>query len=197
MTPQEFITAWTNTEETLTPISPELLKRFNFSKATFDFLSIAGLPIFSEPNLSFCVNSDDTVYGIVKLAEQFNFGDDKEKYERYVAIGSCRDGDIIAVDTNDNDTILELDHGDLFRPLFFNGSINTLAAFLVLYNNYEKEVLQDKDPEDTMQVFNFSDAQFNALKEKMFLVDPRAIKEGFWKEELDIILSIRRDEFGK
>ena len=196
MTPLNFKNNWTNIDEPLSLLTPARLDRFKLQKSTLEFLTIAGLPIYCEPNLSFVNDTDDIVYGINKLTEQFNFGDNKAKYENYVVIGSCSDGDAIAIDTNYNDKIVELDHEDLFSSKYFNSSINTLADFLLLYQEFEKEVLLNKDSADNFQIFNFTDVQFETLKQKMIAVDKEAVfKEGFWKDELEIMLSIRQDKF--
>lgn len=197
MTPYDFKNNWTNTDEPLSPLTKARLDRFNLLQSTADFLIQAGLPVYCEPNLSFANNTDDIVYGINKLTEQYDFEGDKEKYDKYVVIGSCRDGDAIAIDTSDKDKIVELDHEDSFSSMYFNSSVTTLADFLILYRDFEKEVLQDKDPDDNFQCFNFTDQQFDLLKSKMVLVDNTAITErGFWKEELEIMLSIRQEKYG-
>jgi hypothetical protein len=196
MTFQVFKNNWTNTGEPLLPFSKSRLDRFNLLKATYDFLSIAGLPSYCEPDLYFANDTDDIVYGINRLTEQYEFQADKPKFDKYIVIGSCRDGDAIAVDTGDNDKIVELDHEDLFRSMYFNSSIETLADFLILYRDFETEVLQGKDPDDNFQCFNFTDEQFARLKNRMYSVDSRAMTErGFWKEELEIMLSIRKEKF--
>jgi hypothetical protein len=196
MTAGAFKSSWKNTDGALSPLSKTRIDRFNLQQSTADFLTIAGLPVYCEPNLSFANDSDDIVYGINKLTDQYDFEGDKQKYDRYIVIGSFRDGDAIAVDTNDNDRIVELDHGDLFSSMYFNSSIETLANFLMLYRDFETEVLKDKDPDDNFQCFNFTDGQFENLKNKMFLIDSIAMSErGFWKEELEIMLSIRKEKY--
>jgi len=197
MTPHDFKNSWTNTGETLSPLTRARLERFNLSQSTADFLIQSGLPVYCEPNLSFTNDTDDIVYGITKLTEQYDFENDKVKYDKYVVIGSCRDGNAIAIDTSDNDKIVELDHEDLFSTMYFNSSIAALANFLILYRDFEQDVLQDKDPDDNFQCFNFTDQQFDQLKSKMLSVDSKAITErGFWKEELEIMLSIRQEKYG-
>jgi SUKH-4 immunity protein len=197
MTPQEFRNIWASIDEPLSPISKSRLERFKLNKSTFEFLNLSGLPIYCEPNLYFANDTDDIVYGVNKLTEQYNFELNKEKYGKYIVIGACRDGDAIAIDTEDNEKIVELDHEDLFSSKYFNSSINILADFLILYRDFEKEVLIDKDTEDNFQCYNFSNNQFDNLKEKMIKLDKKAvIEEGFWKEELEIMLSIRQEKFG-
>jgi len=183
--------------EPLSPLTRTRVDRFNLLQSTADFLIQAGLPVYCEPNLSFANDTDDIVYGINKLTEQYDFEDNNEKYDKYVVIGSWRDGDAIAIDTSDNDKIVQPDHEDLFNSMYFNSSIATLANFLILYREFEREVLQNKNPGNNFQSFNFTDRQFDQLKNKMFAVDNKAIAErGFWKEELEIMLSIRQEKYG-
>jgi hypothetical protein len=197
MTPIEFKNLWTNESNPLSPISLSRLECYDFSKTTIDFLHIAGLPIYPEPNLSFAIDSDEIIAGLYKLTEIYDIEEEKENNEKYVVIGSCHDGNPIAIDTKDNDKIVELDPYQLEIPLYFNRNISTLAGFLVLYRDFEVEVLIGKDPTDNFQTFNFTDEQLNDLKTKMFKIDPSAITEdGFWKEEFDIMLSIREERFG-
>jgi len=199
MTPQAFIESWSATDEPLSPLTESRLYRFNLRPATFDFLTIAGLPTYCEPNLSFANNSDDIVYGINRLTDQYDFlKNDKSKFDRYIVIGSCRDGDAIAIDSGDDDKIVELDHQDLFSSMYFNSSIKTLADFLIFYRDFQIQVLQDKDLGDPLQCFNFTDDQFDQLKSKMWAVDQRALTEkGFWKEELEIMLSLRQQKYAR
>jgi hypothetical protein len=72
----------------------------------------------------------------------------------------------------------------------------SLADFLIFYRDFKAEVVQDKDPDDNLQCFNFTNEQFKRLKNKMNSVDSKALAErGFWKEELEIMLSIRQEKF--
>ena len=197
MNPQEFKTIWTNNSEPLSPITLSRLDRFNLSKPTIDFLTIAGLPIHAQPDLSFAKDIDDIFEGINKLTEQYNFLDENSEYEKYIVIGSCRDGDAIAIDTDSEDQIVQLDHEDGFIPAYFNSTIEALAEFLILFRDFESEVLKDKNPEEYFQVFDFNSYQFDNLKQKMLTIDEKAVTErGFWNEELEILLSIRQQYFG-
>jgi len=198
MTPQEFKNIWIDADNPLSPISPARLARFSLSNSTLVFLTIAGLPGFAGPNLSFVNDTDDIIYGINKLTEQYDLFDRKADFEKYIVIGSCRDGDPIAINTDKDDQVEELDHEDFFSSKFFNASINSLGAFLILFRDFERSVLMDKDPNDRSQLFNFTNIQFENLKTAMRSVDVRAVTEdGFWKDELEIILSIRKEYFDK
>jgi len=203
MTSQAFQNNWTNTNEPLSPLGKPRLDKFNLLKGTSDFLHIAGLPAYCEPNLNFVKDTDDIFDGINKLtdqydylAEEYGFEEDQPAFDKYVIIGYCRDGDIIAIDTNDHDKIVELDHQDSFSAMYFNSSIETLAEFLILYRDFETEVAKGKDPQDNSQYYNFTDEQIEQLINKMYAMDSRAITEyGFWKNELEIMYSLRQEKF--
>jgi hypothetical protein len=198
MTPHKFKDNWTNANEPLSPLSFEILNRFGLSKLTVDFLTIAGLPIYAEPNLSFVNETNDIYYGINLLTERYDFFDKKKDFEKYVVIGSCRDGDVIAINREKDDIIEQLDHEDFFSSTYFNSSIEILADFLILYRDFEASVLVGKDHEDNLQCFNFTNEQFDKLKNNMLLIDSKAITErGFWKEEFEIMLSLREEYYFK
>jgi hypothetical protein len=190
MSPQDFKAAWNEAEGRLSPISPDRLRRF---PETNDFLAMVGLPQYAPGYLRFAEDSDDKVFGIVKLIEQYDFFGEETEYDKYVVIGSCRDGDAIAIDTPDRDTIWELDHEDRFNAKFFNTSIESLAHFLIFYQQFEASVVA----ESGLDRFNsgyFTDVQFEQLRNKMLEIDERAVTaQSFWKDELEIMLALRQE----
>jgi len=197
MTPEEFTHSWIKIAEPLTPLSPVRLNSFNLKLETKEFLIKAGLPTSAAPMLRFTKDTDDIVYGITKLVELYDFEEDWAKFDKYVVIGSCRDGDPIAINTDENDLIEELDHGNGFTPKYFNSSINALAGFLVIYRNFEHSVLTEHG-EEGWQNFYFTDAQFDLLKSRMLSIDHKALtEEGFWKDELELIISLRKEYLEK
>jgi hypothetical protein len=156
-------------------------------------LTIAGLPKYGPGYLSFAEDSDDKDYGVVKLTEQYDFFGEEANYDKYIVIGSCRDGDAIAIDTSDEDTIWELDHEDSFNAQFFNSSIESLAHFLIIYQQFEALVVAENGL-DRFKSRNFTDMHFDQLRNKMLEIDERALTErGFWKEQLEIILALRQE----
>ena len=147
--------------------------------------------------LRFANDTDDIAYGITKLTNLFDFEEERAKFDKYVVIGSCRDGDPIVINTNENDIIEELDHEDLFSPIFFNSSINALAAFIIIYRDFEDSVLTEY-AEEGWRNFYFTDDQFDLLKSRMLYIDNKALMEyGFWKDELDILVSLRKEYLKK
>ncbi len=95
---QDFKAGWNEAESQLSPISRDRLSRFPISPKTANFLTIAGLPKYGPGYLSFAEDSGDKVYGVVKLTEQYEFFGEEAKYDKYIVIGSCRDGGAIAID---------------------------------------------------------------------------------------------------
>ncbi|HWI94430.1 MAG TPA: SUKH-4 family immunity protein [Flavisolibacter sp.] len=190
MTPQEFRGIWTKNGDILSPFSLQRLKDLKLLPSTSEFLVSAGLPPDAAPFLSFAQDKDDIYFGINKLTDQYDFLD--SEYEKYVVIGSCSDGDPIAINTGDNDQIEWLDHEDLFSSRFFNSSIMTLAGCLVAYRDFVLTV-QMENGEDAVVNSDFSDNQFEKLQQALIAADDRAVKEGFWKEQLEIELALRQD----
>lgn len=190
MTPQEFRSIWTKNGDILSPLSSRRLKGLKLLSSTSEFLASAGLPPDAAPFLSFAQDKDDIYFGINKLTDQYDFLD--SRYEKYVVIGSCSDGDPIAINTDDSDQIEWLDHEDLFSSRFFNSSIMTLAGCLVAYRDFVLTV-QMENGEDAVMNSDFSDNQFQKLQQALSAADDRAVKEGFWKEQLEIELALRQD----
>lgn len=197
MTPEEFKNSWIETDEPLTPLSPEQVNRFNLKQETKVFLIKAGLPTSVAPVLRFANDTDDIDYGISKLTDLYDFEEDRAEFDKYVVIGSCRDGDPIVINTEENDIIEELDHEDGFTPMYFNSSINALAEFLIIYRDFEQTILTEYG-EKGWRNFYFTDDQFDLLKSRMLSVDNKALMEdGFWKDELDIMVSLRKEHLEK
>lgn len=191
MTPEQFRQTWIANEDNLSPLSPDSLVGLNLKPSTVDFLTRVGLPFEAAPFLSFVQNKADNYNTINKLTKHYDFLE--PEYDKYVVIGSCSDGDVIAINTDDNDQIVWLDHEDYFSSRFFNSSINNLAECLVIYRDFVQTILKDNG-ENAYMNSNFNDQQFETLKQNMTTADSRAITEdGFWKSYLEMELAMRQD----
>ncbi|MES2592137.1 MAG: SUKH-4 family immunity protein [Bacteroidota bacterium] len=194
MTPSEFKVIWTQDDNSLCPISIDRLNDLNLKQATIDFLTVAGLPDNVAPYLSFIKDTDDKYFGINRLTKQYDFLE--SEYEKFVVIGSDGSGNPIAINTSMNDRIEWLDHEDLFSSRYLNNSINQLAEILIIYKNFITQILLENG-EDAYMDANFSDSHFENLKQKIVNVDSIAlIEEGFWKEELEMLL-VNREYYAK
>lgn len=189
MTPEEFKRKWTDAGDVLSPIAGGSLEELGLKTGTKAFLINAGLPIDAAPFLSFVTDTDDLIYGINKLVKQYDFLE--SEFEKYVVIGSCSDGDPIAINTENNDQVEWLDHDDYFSAKFFNSSIEAMAACLLAYREFV-ETVQQENGEDAFLDANFTDEQFEGLIQKLRQADERAVSEaGFWKEQLEMDLQAR------
>src|SRR5690242_12639395 len=103
MTPQEFARLWTSGGGHLSPLKVMRLLKLNLRSNTLEYLTQAGLPQSAAPFLSFVDNSSDKNDGIARLTDQYNFL--AEEYRKWIVIGSCGNGDPIAINTEMNDRI--------------------------------------------------------------------------------------------
>jgi len=172
MTASEFQKTWRAEDQPLAVMPEEQLARFSMLPATKDFLSVTGLPVYASPFLSFMDG------------KKFNT-------ERYIVIGANRNGAPIVVDTGNNDKVELLNFQGSFQPVFINSSLEQLADFLVIYRDFEDMLLSEQGDDGVLNS-SFSDEQFEALKQRMEAADKPAL-EGFWKEELEILLADRDD----
>ena len=191
MTPEQFRQIWTANGDNLSPLNPDNLVGLNLKPTTVDFLTFAGLPFDAAPFLSFVQNKADSYNTINNLTRHYDFLE--PEYNRYVVIGSCSDGDVIAINTDDNDQIVWLDHEVCFSSRFFNSSINSLAECLLIYRDFVQTILKDNGENAYMNA-DFTDQQFETLKQKLATADSKAVTEdGFWKSNLEMELAMRQD----
>lgn len=188
MTPEEFKIIWTKNGDATSPINPIQLKELKLTKNTVDFLTISGLPEEASPFLTFVKESGDEYETITLLTEQYDFLE--SEFDKFIVIGSDGNGDVITVNTKKNDQIEWLDHEDYFSSRFMNSSIIHLADFLKIYRDFN-EIILTENGEDAVMDCNFTDEQFEILKQKMMKADPKAIENGFWNGELEMLLGNR------
>ena len=196
MKPSEFTTAWTDIEQNLQPISLQTLERFGLGQETVTFLAESGLPKDAAPFLTFVgdVHPMDKYSTISFLTEWFDILE--PEYQKYVVIGSDGSGDVIAINRTRNYIIEWLDHEDYFSARFMNSSISQLAKCLLCYRDFLAAVNAGKSADECFDT-EFSDKQFEELQESLKRIDQRAMQEGFWKQELEMLLANREDARGK
>jgi hypothetical protein len=189
MTPQEFKEIWTSTGDSLSPLTSTRLHGLDLEPRTVEFLTQAGLPRDAAPYLSFVNNSEDKYEGIIRLTDQFEFLEDE--FKKWIVIGSCSDGDPIAINVDADDQIDWLDHDNYFEPGFFNSSIEALVDCLVIYRDFVSTI-QRENGDDAFMNSDFTDIQFETMKSKLLKADNKALVDnGFWKAQLDMDISMR------
>ena len=182
MTTKEFKKKWLSQGDSLTPIDLEVLSGLHLKETSIDFLVNAGLPISAAPFLTFTTKSLQQFNPISTLNDIYGFLG--KEFRQYVVIGFDGSGNPITINTSKNDVIQLLDHDNYFSPHYFNNSIEILFEFLLIYRDFIRGKGDD-----------FTDEEFDILKDRMEAIDPSVFKEsGFWKEMLEIDIA-NRDDF--
>lgn len=192
MNPFEFKKAWKKGEQNLQAISLHTLSRLDLNAEANDFFSISGLPEDAAPFLTFIGdgNPQDKYSSINFLTDWFNFLE--PEYKKYVAIGSDGSGDVIAINTVNNCIVEWLDHEDYFSARFMNTSVSQLANCLLCYRDFVKAMNAGKSIDECFET-EFSEEQFEALHGILQSIDSKVVQEGFWREELEMLLANRED----
>lgn len=192
MSPEEFKLLWKTEavlEEKLVPWPATMIEGCGLSGTTQAFLIESGLPEDAAPFLSFKPSLDER--GVVLLSVREIYPHLDSGFACYTPLGSDGSGNPIVVDSADNDRICRLDHEDSFSSHPINSSIETLAGFLLIYRDFNQRLLTENG-EDAVMDSNFSDLQFNELKETLIKVDDTALNKGtFWYNELEELLANR------
>jgi len=190
MTPQQFKQLWESKLQNLSALEPEILGALSLNPTTVRYLTVAGLPADAAPYLSFVQHSAEPFESIGLLTQYYDFLE--PEFNRYVYIGFCSDGDVIAIDTLQDDEIVRLDHEDDFTASFFNSSMACLLECLLVYRDFVSTVLEENG-ENAFLDTNFNDKQFETLKNGLNYADNGLFeKESFWKSELEMLLAMRQ-----
>jgi hypothetical protein len=139
MNPTEFKGLWLNNEfETWVEFPKEQLDNSNLNYSTKEFLKI-GFPRSAAPFLDFGLISFDGKFK--NIFDYYSDSDLKTITKNYWIIGSENNGDLICVDTSQNDKIIIVDHEQDFELIeIMNQSIIELSKSLFLYRNFIREV---------------------------------------------------------
>ena len=191
MNHSEFQIAWGKSEQNLQAIALDTLNRFELNKESVNFLSESGLPTSAAPFLSFVGNAQvNKQYSTINfLTDRFNFLE--AEFRKYIVIGFYGHGDIIAINTANNFMIEWLDHENYFSPRFMNSSVSQLANCVLCYRDFVKAVNKGKTAGKNMRT-TFTETQFDTLHDILESIDEKAVREGFWKQELEILLANRK-----
>ncbi len=156
-----------------------------------NFLCTAGLPESAAPFLTFVQRNGDKYNNICRLPELYDFLE--KNFDQYVYIGYDGSGNPIIINTGDEDKIEWLDHEDLFSSNYFNSSIEAMASCLIAQRMFTETLSSENGP-DAYFNSNFTDKQFEKFKGDIGAADPQCLfKEGFWKDCLDVELSMREE----
>lgn len=187
MTPKEYLNKWIEGGGKVSPLNKQKLSQLPLHLSAIAYLEV-GLPQYAAPYINFVNASDDLFEGIAKLEDQYNLEIESNKY---IVIGADGSGNPIAINVKNNDMIEWLDHEDYFEPSYVNNSIESLLTFLIIYRDFLNETIISHGGKSLISD-DFTDEQYNILKQRMSAIDSPALTEaGFWKEELEVLLKNR------
>lgn len=191
MNKEEYQNFWVESGDSINRFAIVKLHEYNLTQPTVEFLNEVGLPSYAAPFLSFVNDSEDNYEGICRLTSQYDFLE--EEYSGYIIIGSDGSGNPFVINTEENDQVEWLDHEDCFSSRFVNTTIQEFASCLLTYNKFVNLVIKENG-EDAFFNSDFTDEQYDWLKGEMIKIDTNAVlQEGFWNEELELLLINRAD----
>ncbi len=168
MNPQDFKKLWVNKEDSLESFDSSSIKDLQTDSLTKEHL-FSGLPKDAAPFLSFGPCHDANLQSV---AEQFEL---EIEFDHFKIIGWNGYGDPIAIDEKNNN-IVYLNHDDEFGYVFMNSSIGQMMQFLLIFREFID--LTNAEPiEKHQELFKSAIAKLNTI-------DPIAIQEGTWEEDL-------------
>jgi hypothetical protein len=193
MTTQEIKTNWNNLKEKTNPLLSKDINLFGLSDQTVAFFKQCGLPSQSAPFLSFVDNSNRELDTINRISNLYEL---PKEFDSYINIGGDGGGNPIVINTKKNDIIELLDHEQDFAPMdFMNTNVLSLSACLIAYRTFVNTVIETNGSSAFLNA-DFTDRQFEALKNSLINADKESAQNGFWAMELDMLLS-NRDYFKK
>ena len=184
---------WASLGEKLNPLTSLNIETFGLKKETVDLLKSWGFPYQSAPFLSFVKDSEHITQTINRLSDLYELSSD---FDKYIVIGSDGGGNPIVINTSKNDRIELLDHEQEFELLdLMNVNVFALSESLIEYSLFVKTILKENGP-DAFFDENFTDEQFDILKNNLLSIDRESAEFGFWKMELDMLKG-NRDYYRK
>jgi len=178
MTPKEFREHWLDGDnDTYYTYLAEDLIKFELKPETVDFLSVSGLPSQAAPFLAFERKIEPLPYHYPHVDNSFN---------NYILIGGDGAGDPIVINISNNDQVEWLNHENDFSYSFCNTSIKHFVEFLLIFRSFI-QLLKTKGSNAFLSS-EYSIEEYETLKASLKNVDSRAVEEGFWKTELDMLL---------
>jgi hypothetical protein len=196
LTPEEFRKQWLiEPKDNLVSYTEEELPASLLGLPTKQFLKQAGLPASAPPFLSF----NEKLYSPVLQNVKQYYKLQGEDFATYYMIGSEGGGDVICIDTKNQDQVMvlssdhihsvdndeEQDYHPQFVPvMFMNSSILQLAECLLVYRNFVSRIRAEHNGQSFVEITPSADAIAKLAKE-LEAVDLQSIKEkSFWWHQI-------------
>lgn len=164
------------------------LDQVKLKKETIDFLAV-GFMTSAAPFLDFNEYSDKEEFqNFVEFYKKYD-QDLNDKLKRFVPFGSDSSGNMICIDTEQDDRIVILDHEYEFEKSYFiNSNLNEFANCILTYNTFV-ESIQTKYGEDAFLDATFKEEDVNELITNFESLNSDILKHSeFWNSELNGLL---------
>lgn len=168
-----------------TEYKSEQLDQIELKKETIEFLTV-GFMSSAAPFLDFNEYPDqEKIQDLVEFFKKYD-QDLNNKLKRFVPFGSDSVGNMICIDTVENDQIVLLDHENEFEKYYFmNNNLNELANCILLYNSFVASI-QTKYGEDAFLDMTFKVEDVHELIKNFNKLDSVILKQSeFWNSELN------------
>jgi hypothetical protein len=113
-------------------------------------------------------------------------------FDKFVSIGFNSSGDPLAIDLNNNDQIIYLNHDNNFERVFINQNIEKLILSIIRTEKFQSNL----KPHSKSSLINsdFTDEEFKILKEDLRNIDSQIFESNsFWVTYLDDLIWFRED----
>ena len=184
MNPIEFKKVWMKDgSERWTEFPIEQVDKSNLNKETKEFLKV-GFPEDSAPFLGFGLRSYDWEFNNIKDYYDDDELDDKTK--DYWIFGSDNSGNLICIDSSDNDKLVLLDHEQAFEVIeTMNKNISELASSMLLFRNFIEKI-NSEFGKDGFFDSKFTENHLTELENDFKKLNPDYyIESSFWDSEIN------------
>lgn len=185
MTPEQLKEIW-NSE--LIVIEPDQLTKYAFQQVTLDILSSGMIDEVGELVFDYLEDGLQTVNTMCKLEDP--------NYDDFIAIGFNGSGDPVAIDLNNDDRLVYLNHDLDFEAVHINQNIDRFIETAVRVEAFTSKL----NPLTKASFYSteFSDADYDTLVSDLRFIDKTIFEQdSFWKETIEYMLWEREDERNK
>jgi len=184
MNPIEFKEIWMlDDSERWGEFPAEQVGQSNLNNETKEFLKV-GFPEDSAPFLNFGLRSYD--WKLNNIGDFYSDYGLDDKTKNYWIFGSDDSGNLICIDSSDNDKLIILDHEQNFEFIHtLNNNISELASSILLFRNFIKKINSELG-EDGYFDAKYTEKHLTELENNFKRLNPNYCKESsFWDSEID------------
>lgn len=180
MNPTEFKNIWLKNDfETWAEFPTEQIENSTLNNSTKEFLKV-GFPDSAAPFLNFGLISYDNEF--TNIYDYYSDNELETNTKNYWIIGSDNSGNLICVDTSQNDKIIIVDHEQEFEIIeTMNQNISELSKSLLLFRNFIEDV-NSEFSEDGFFDSMYSLKHIQKLEEEF---TSNRIVSSFWDTEIE------------